>query len=52
MIFSWAYAVVAALESFMLKWNPGLSLNINEQILTNTVAAGSCAGGFPGKLLF
>ena len=47
---SWAYATVAAFESFNLKWNSGSKVNLylDEQILTSSVAAGSCAGGFPG----
>jgi len=48
---SWAYATIAALESFNLKWNPSPKLSwpsLNELNLISSVSAGSCAGGFPG----
>ena len=46
---SWTYAVIAALESFNLQWAGSNLQGLNEQILTNSVGAGSCSGGFPGN---
>lgn len=54
MINSWAYAVVAAFESFNLIYN-GYSVNLNpvlfsEENMVNSIGIGSCTVGSPGKL--
>ena len=47
-IFSWAFAVVAALESFSLIENKE-ALLFSEQNLLDCVGIGNCTAGFPGK---
>ena len=47
-IFSWAFAVVAALESFSLIINKEAVL-FSEQNLLDCAGVGNCTAGFPGK---
>ena len=46
-IFSWAFAVVAALESFSLIENNS-TLLFSEQNLLDCAGIGNCTAGFPG----
>jgi hypothetical protein len=46
--YSWAFAVVAAFESFNMIYNR-YTILFSEQNLIDSISIGGCTGGFPGK---